>query len=150
MSTELPKKILEERIKDFDKDKALLESLDKIVLLSESGALDTVIDLMLTLKNISSVITDDMVDNIAIIARDLMNILGSIVGNPVIKVLSDSINDPAVDKAILNIKSGKVSLPNIISLMRDPDVIAGLYVFLVIMKSMGNNFRKYVENLESK
>ncbi|WP_069807812.1 DUF1641 domain-containing protein [Vulcanisaeta thermophila] len=147
MSIEIPRRVLEERVKDMDKDKAVLESMDKLLILSESGALDTLVDLALTLKNISSVITDDMVDNIAVMIRDLLGIVGNVVGNPVVKVVSDSINDPEVDRALLSIKDRKIGLSQIISLMRDPDVLTGLYIFLVIMKAMGINFRKYVESM---
>ncbi|WP_243680149.1 hypothetical protein [Vulcanisaeta souniana] len=37
MSIKIPSKILEERIKDADKDKAIMDLMDQLIILHESG-----------------------------------------------------------------------------------------------------------------
>lgn len=148
MSIKIPSKILEERIKDADKDKAIMDLMDQLIILHESGgALDTIVDLALTLKDVSSVITDDMFDNMVIMIRNLLETINNIVGNPIIKVIADSINDPKIDRAIMELESKDISLAKVIGMLRDPDVLrGGAYVLLTLVKAIGAGSREYLKN----
>lgn len=147
MSTEIPQRIVEERVKGIDKETSISELINKLILLNASGALDTLIDLALTLKNLSSIVTDDMVDNMAVIAGNILELISSMADNPIVKAVEDSINDPNVDEALLRIGEAKVGLSDIIRLLKDPDVLAGIYVFLTIMKAVGVNLRRIANSV---
>lgn len=149
MSTEIPQRIVEERVKGIDKETSISELINKLILLNASGALDTLIDLALTLKNLSSIVTDDMVDNMAVIAGNILELISSMADNPIVKAVEDSINDPNVDEALLRIGEAKVGLSDIIRLLKDPDVLAGIYVFLTIMKAVGVNLRRIANSVRS-
>ncbi|WP_054853592.1 DUF1641 domain-containing protein [Vulcanisaeta distributa] len=142
MSTEIPAKVIEELVKDMDKDKALIDIINKLLLLYKSGALDTAIDLLMTIKNISSVITDSMVDNVALMLRELAPLIDALVSSPLVKMLGDSLNDVEVDEAIIKVREKGVGLSDVIGLMRNDDVLTGLYLFLTIMKSLGKKVKE--------
>ncbi len=144
MSTEIPTKVIEELIKDMDKDKAMIDMLNKLLLLYKSGAFDTAVELLMTVKNVSSVITDSMIDNLALTLRELAPLIDALANNPLLKLLGESLNDAEVDKAIIKAKEkGGVSLGDVIRLMRNNDVLTGLYVFLTVMKSLGRKVREF-------
>ncbi|WP_054843693.1 DUF1641 domain-containing protein [Vulcanisaeta souniana] len=104
-------------------------------------------DLALTLKDVSSVITDDMFDNMVIMIRNLLETINNIVGNPIIKVIADSINDPKIDRAIMELESKDISLAKVIGMLRDPDVLrGGAYVLLTLVKAIGAGSREYLKN----
>ncbi len=145
MSIKILSKILEERIKDADKDKAIMDLMDQLIILHESGALDTLVDLALTLKNVSSVITDDMFDNMVVMIRNLLEIINNIVDNPIIRVIADSINDPKIDRILTELESNDVSLAKVIGMLRDPDVLRGAYVLLTLVKAIGARSREYLK-----
>ena len=146
MSIKIPSKILEERIKDADKDKAIMDLMDQLIILHESGALDTLVELALTLKNVSSVITDDMFDNMVVMLRSLLEIMNNIIGNPIVKVIADSINDPKIDRVLIELEDGDVSLAKIIGMLRNPDVLRGAYVLLTLIKTIGARSREYLKD----
>ncbi len=143
MSTEIPTKVIEELIKDMDKDKAMIDMLNKLLLLYKSGAFDTAVELLMTVKNVSSVITDSMIDNLALTLRELAPLIDALANNPLLKLLGESLNDAEVDKAIIKAKEKRVSLGDVIGLMRNNDVLTGLYVFLTVMKSLGRKVREF-------
>ncbi|ADN51466.1 DUF1641 domain-containing protein [Vulcanisaeta distributa] len=143
MSTEIPTKVIEELIKDMDKDKAMIDMLNKLLLLYKSGAFDTAVELLMTVKNVSSVITDSMIDNLALTLRELAPLIDALANNPLLKLLGESLNDTEVDKAIIKAKEKGVSLGDVIGLMRNNDVLTGLYVFLTVMKSLGRKVREF-------
>ncbi|MGC8607862.1 MAG: DUF1641 domain-containing protein [Vulcanisaeta sp.] len=146
MSIKIPSRVLEERIKDADKDKAIMDLMDQLIILHESGALDTLVDLALTLKNVSSVITDDMFDNMVVMIRDLLEIMNNIAGNPIIKVIADSINDPKIDRALMELEDNDVSLAKVIGMLRDPDVLRGAYILLTLIKAIGARSKEYLKD----
>ncbi|ADY01054.1 hypothetical protein VMUT_0844 [Vulcanisaeta moutnovskia 768-28] len=146
MSIKIPSRVLEERIKDADKDKAIMDLMDQLIILHESGALDTLVDLALTLKDVSSVITDDMFDNMVVMIRDLLEIMNNIVGNPVIKVIADSINDPKIDRALMELEDNDVGLAKVIGMLRDPDVLRGAYILLTLIKAIGARSKEYLKD----
>ncbi len=146
MSIKIPSRVLEERIKDADKDKAIMDLMDQLIILHESGALDTLVDLALTLKDVSSVITDDMFDNMVVMIRDLLEIMNNIVGNPVIKVIADSINDPKIDRALMELENNDVGLAKVIGMLRDPDVLRGAYILLTLIKAIGARSKEYLKD----
>ncbi|MGC9180529.1 MAG: DUF1641 domain-containing protein [Vulcanisaeta sp.] len=146
MSIKIPSRVLEERIKDADKDKAIMDLMDQLIILHESGALDTLVDLALTLKNVSSVITDDMFDNMVVMIRDLLEIMNNIAGNPIIKVIADSINDPKIDRALMELEDNDVGLAKVIGMLRDPDVLRGAYILLTLIKAIGARSKEYLKD----
>ena len=143
MSTEIPAKVVEELVKDVDKDKAMIDMLNKLLLLYKSGAFDTAVELLMTIKNISSVITDNMIDNFALILRELAPLIDALTNSPLPRLLGDSLNDVEVDKAIIKAREGNVGLSDVIRLVRDNDVLTGLYVFLTVMKSLGKRVKEF-------
>jgi len=147
MSTSIPPKRVERLIEGVNKDEALIDVMNKLILLYESGALDTAIELLMTIKNISSVITDDMIDNLAIMVRGLAPLIDSLLNSPLPKLLGESLNDDEVDKAMIRIKDKDVNLSDVIRLLRDKDVLNGLYVFLIIMKSLGRKIKEASLNM---
>ena len=147
MSTSIPPKRVERLIEGVNKDEALIDVMNKLILLYESGALDTAIELLMTIKNISSVITDDMIDNLAIMVRGLAPLIDSLLNSPLPKLLGESLNDDEVDKAMIRIKDKDVNLSDVIRLLRDKDVLNGLYVFLMIMKSLGRKIKEASLNM---
>ncbi|MCG2866760.1 MAG: DUF1641 domain-containing protein [Vulcanisaeta sp.] len=147
MSTSIPPKRVERLIEGVNKDEALIDVMNKLILLYESGALDTTIELLMTIKNISSVITDDMIDNLAIMVRGLAPLIDSLLNSPLPKLLGESLNDDEVDKAMIRIKDKDVNLSDVIRLLRDKDVLNGLYVFLMIMKSLGRKIKEASLNM---
>jgi len=147
MSTSIPPKRIEKLIESVNKDEALIDVMDKLILLYESGALDTAIELLMTIKNISSVITDDMIDNLAIMVRGLAPLIEGLLNSPLPKLLGESLNDDEVDKAMIKIKDKDVNLSDVIRLLRDKDVLNGLYVFLMIMKSLGKKIKEASLNM---
>lgn len=136
-------RMIEAAIRDVNKDEAVMSVLKKLILLNESGALDALIELLMTIKNILNIVNDDMVDNAASIIRDLVLLMDNVINSPLIKLLSESVNDKEVDEAILNIKGSKVTIVDIIRLSRDKDVINGLYLLLTVMKVLGSKVRNY-------
>lgn len=132
--------IVGELVKDVDREKALMDILDKLLLLYKSGALDTAVELLLTAKNLSTVVADSMVDNLASILRELAPLIDALANSPLVKLLSEALNDADVDKAILKARGG-VRLSDVVGLARDEDVYAGLYVFLTVMKALGRRVR---------
>jgi len=147
MSVGVPPKRVERLIEGVNKDEALIDVMNKLILLYESGALDTAIDLLMTIKNISSVITDDMLDNLAVIVRGLAPLIDGLLNSPLPKLLGESLNDDEVDKAMIRIKDKDVNLSDVIRLLRDKDVLNGLYVFLMIMKSLGRKIKETSLNM---
>jgi|GEM_PF-1240847 uncharacterized protein YjgD (DUF1641 family) len=147
MSTSIPPKRVERLIEGVNKDEALIDVMNKLILLYESGALDTAIELLMTIKNISSVITDDMIDNLAIMVRGLAPLIDGLLNSPLPKLLGESLNDDEVDKAMIRIKDKDVNLSDVIRLLRDKDVLNGLYVFLMIMKSLGRKIKEASLNM---
>ncbi len=147
MSVGVPLKRVERLIEGINKDEALIDVMNKLILLYESGALDTAIDLLMTIKNISSVITDDMLDNLAVIVRGLAPLIDGLLNSPLPKLLGESLNDDEVDKAMIRIKDKDVNLSDVIRLLRDKDVLNGLYVFLMIMKSLGRKIKEASLNM---
>jgi uncharacterized protein YjgD (DUF1641 family) len=147
MSTSIPPKRVERLIEGVNKDEALIDVMNKLILLYESGALDTAIELLMTIKNISSVITDDMIDNLAIMVRGLAPLIDGLLNSPLPKLLGESLNDDEVDKAMIRIKDKDVNLSDVIRLLRDKDVLNGLYVFLMIMKSLGKKIKEASLNM---
>ena len=147
MSTSIPPKRVERLIEGVNKDEALIDVMNKLILLYESGALDTAIELLMTIKNISSVITDDMIDNLAIMVRGLAPLIDGLLNSPLPKLLGESLNDDEVDKAMIRIKDKDVNLSDVIRLLRDKDVLNGLYVFLIIMKSLGRKIKEASLNI---
>jgi uncharacterized protein YjgD (DUF1641 family) len=147
MSTSIPPKRVERLIEGVNKDEALIDVMNKLILLYESGALDTAIELLMTIKNISSVITDDMIDNLAIMVRGLAPLIDGLLNSPLPKLLGESLNDDEVDKAMIRIKDKDVNLSDVIRLLRDKDVLNGLYVFLIIMKSLGRKIKEASLNM---
>jgi uncharacterized protein YjgD (DUF1641 family) len=147
MSTSIPPKRVERLIEGVNKDEALIDVMNKLILLYESGALDTAIDLLMTIKNISSVITDDMIDNLAVMVRGLAPLIDGLLNSPLPKLLGESLNDDEVDKAMIRIKDKDVNLSDVIRLLRDKDVLNGLYVFLMIMKSLGRKIKEASLNM---
>lgn len=142
MSTEIPAKVVEELIKDVDKEKAMSDMLNKLLLLYRSGAFDTAVELLMTIKDISAVITDSMIDNFALMLRELAPLIDALTNSPLPRLLGDSLNDVEVDKAIIKAREGGVRLSDVIRLMRDDDVLTGLYVFLTVMKSLGRKVKE--------
>jgi uncharacterized protein YjgD (DUF1641 family) len=142
MSIGIPPKRVERLIEGVNKDEVLIDVMNKLILLYESGALDTAIELLMTIKNISSVITDDMIDNLAVTVRGLAPLIDGLLNSPLPKLLGESLNDDEIDKAIIRIKNKDVKLSEIIGLLRDKDVLNGLYVFLMIMKSLGRKIKE--------
>jgi len=142
MSIGIPPKRVERLIEGVNKDEVLIDVMNKLILLYESGALDTAIELLMTIKNISSVITDDMIDNLAVMVRGLAPLIDGLLNSPLPKLLGESLNDDEIDKAIIRIKNKDVKLSEIIGLLRDKDVLNGLYVFLMIMKSLGRKIKE--------
>lgn len=136
-------RMIEAVIRDVSKDEAVMSVLKKLILLNESGALDALIELLMTIKNILNIVNDDMVDNAASIIRDLVLLTDNVINSPLIKLLSESVNDKEVDEAILNIKGNNVTIVDIIRLSRDKDVINGLYLLLTVMKVLGSKVRNY-------
>ncbi|KUO80748.1 MAG: hypothetical protein AT718_10830, partial [Vulcanisaeta sp. JCHS_4] len=108
MSVGVPPKRVERLIEGVNKDEALIDVMNKLILLYESGALDTAIELLMTIKNISSVITDDMIDNLAIMVRGLAPLIDGLLNSPLPKLLGESLNDDEVDKAMIRIKDKDV------------------------------------------
>jgi uncharacterized protein YjgD (DUF1641 family) len=147
MSVGVPPKRVERLIEGVNKDEALIDVMNKLILLYESGALDTAIELLMTIKNISSVITDDMIDNLAIMVRGLAPLIDGLLNSPLPKLLGESLNDDEVDKAMIRIKDKDVNLSDVIRLLRDKDVLNGLYVFLMIMKSLGRKIKETSLNM---
>jgi len=147
MSVGVPPKRVERLIEGVNKDEALIDVMNKLILLYESGALDTAIELLMTIKNISSVITDDMIDNLAIMVRGLAPLIDGLLNSPLPKLLGESLNDDEVDKAMIRIKDKDVNLSDVIRLLRDKDVLNGLYVFLMIMKSLGRKIKEASLNM---
>jgi uncharacterized protein YjgD (DUF1641 family) len=147
MSVGVPPKRVERLIEGVNKDEALIDVMNKLILLYESGALDTAIELLMTIKNISSVITDDMIDNLAIMVRGLAPLIDGLLNSPLPKLLGESLNDDEVDKAMIRIKDKDVNLSDVIRLLRDKDVLNGLYVFLMIMKSLGKKVKEASLNM---
>jgi uncharacterized protein YjgD (DUF1641 family) len=147
MSVGVPPKRVERLIEGVNKDEALIDVMNKLILLYESGALDTAIDLLMTIKNISSVITDDMIDNLAVMVRGLAPLIDGLLNSPLPKLLGESLNDDEVDKAMIRIKDKDVNLSDVIRLLRDKDVLNGLYVFLMIMKSLGRKIKEASLNM---
>jgi len=147
MSTSIPPKRVERLIEGVNKDEALIDVMNKLILLYESGALDTAIELLMTIKNISSVITDDMIDNLAIMVRGLAPLIDGLLNSPLPKLLGESLNDDEVDEAMIRIKDKDVNLSDVIRLLRDKDVLNGLYVFLIIMKSLGRKIKEASLNM---
>jgi uncharacterized protein YjgD (DUF1641 family) len=147
MSVGVPPKRVERLIEGVNKDEALIDVMNKLILLYESGALDTAIDLLMTIKNISSVITDDMIDNLAVMVRGLAPLIDGLFNSPLPKLLGESLNDDEVDKAMIRIKDKDVNLSDVIRLLRDKDVLNGLYVFLMIMKSLGKKVKEASLNM---
>jgi uncharacterized protein YjgD (DUF1641 family) len=147
MSVGVPPKRVERLIEDVNKDEALIDVMNKLILLYESGALDTAIDLLMTIKNISSVITDDMIDNLAVMVRGLAPLIDGLLNSPLPKLLGESLNDDEIDKAMTRIKDKDVNLSDVIRLLRDKDVLNGLYVFLMIMKSLGKKIKEASLNM---
>jgi uncharacterized protein YjgD (DUF1641 family) len=147
MSTSIPPKRIEKLIESVNKDEALIDVMNKLILLYESGALDTAIELLMAIKNISSVITDDMIDNLAIMVRGLVPLIDGLLNSPLPKLLGESLNDDEVDKAMIRIKDKDVNLSDVIRLLRDKDVLNGLYVFLMIMKSLGRKIKEASLNM---
>jgi uncharacterized protein YjgD (DUF1641 family) len=147
MSVGVPLKRVERLIEGVNKDEALIDVMNKLILLYESGALDTAIELLMTIKNISSVITDDMIDNLAIMVRGLAPLIDGLLNSPLPKLLGESLNDDEVDKAMIRIKDKDVNLSDVIRLLRDKDVLNGLYVFLMIMKSLGRKIKETSLNM---
>ena len=142
MSIGIPPKRVERLIEGVNKDEVLIDVMNKLILLYESGALDTAIELLMTIKNISSVITDDMIDNLAVMVRGLAPLIDGLLNSPLPKLLGESLNDDEIDKAIIRIRDKDVKLSEIIGLLRDKDVLNGLYVFLMIMKSLGRKIKE--------
>jgi len=147
MSVGVPPKRVERLIEGVNKDEALIDVMNKLILLYESGALDTAIDLLMTIKNISSVITDDMIDNLAVMVRGLAPLIDGLLNSPLPKLLGESLNDDEIDKAMTRIKDKDVNLSDVIRLLRDKDVLNGLYVFLMIMKSLGKKVKEASLNM---
>jgi len=147
MSVGVPPKRVERLIEGVNKDEALIDVMNKLILLYESGALDTAIDLLMTIKNISSVITDDMIDNLAVMVRGLAPLIDGLLNSPLPKLLGESLNDDEIDKAMTRIKDKDVNLSDVIRLLRDKDVLNGLYVFLMIMKSLGKKIKEASLNM---
>ncbi len=143
MSVEIPTKRVEKLIEEVNKDEALMDMINKLLLLYKSGAFDAAIELLMTIKNISSIITDPMVDNLALIIRDVVPVIDGLLNSPLIKLLGEALNDVDVDKALMKVKDRGASLADVIGLSRDKDVINGLYLFLTIMKSLGKRAKEY-------
>jgi uncharacterized protein YjgD (DUF1641 family) len=142
MSIEIPSKRVEKIVEGVNKDEAMIDMINKLLLLYQSGAFDTAIDLLMTIKNVSSVITDDMVDRIALMIRELAPLIDGVVNSSLMKVIGETMNDVEIDKAILKVKAKNASLADVIKLSRDSDVINGLYIFLTIMKVLGRRVRE--------
>ena len=73
----------------------------------------------------------------AVTVRGLALLIDGLLNSPPSKLLSELLNDDEVDKAMIRIKGKDVKLSDIIK-----DVLNGLYVFLMIMKSLGRKIKE--------
>lgn len=139
----------EKELKQVEAVEKLLEKLpniesmvSKLEILDRSGALDSLVELALTLKMFGDVITDDMVENAGKLVRDLGFMVDAITRSPLPPLVSRALNDPELDKLVERIGEEKVSLWKVFSLLRDEDTLRGLYAFLTVMKNLGRLLRE--------
>ncbi|MDT7969120.1 MAG: DUF1641 domain-containing protein [Vulcanisaeta sp.] len=142
MSVSIPPKRIEKLIEEVNKDEVLIDVMNKLILLYKSGALDTAIELLMTIKDMSTVITDDMIDDLVVMVRGLAPLIDGLLNSPLPKLLGESLNDYEIDKAMIRIKGKDAKLSDVIRLLRDKDVLNGLYVFLMTMKSLGRKIKE--------
>lgn len=112
--------------------------------LVRSGVLDHVVELLTTLAMIHDVVTDRMVDELSKnVVKPLGLLIDSVTRSSLLEVLSNTLVDPQLEKAILEVKRGeKISLGTLTSLLSDDEVKAGLYIFLTFLKAVGRSVKR--------
>lgn len=125
-------------------EEALAKSLEALEYLARSGALDALVELASTLKMVRDVVVDEMVEDLGKTLGELGSLVDGVTRTPIPRALVSALNDPEVDKALLEAAAGKkISITKLISMLFDDDVKRGLYIVLTILRALGRRAKDF-------
>lgn len=124
-------------------EEALAKSLEALEYLARSGALDALVELASTLKMVRDVVVDEMVEDLGKTLGELGSLVDGVTRTPIPRALVSALNDPEVDKALLEAASKKISITKLIYMLFDDDVKRGLYIVLTILRALGRRAKDF-------
>ena len=101
--------------------------------------LEALSDLLSVYRMMMDMMTDQLVSEFSKIASTLFKLLNGIVSTDLVDVLERALQDPQLDKALMD--PPKVGLGGLMGAMRDEDFQRGLGLMVELLKALGRASR---------
>ncbi len=99
------------------------------------GDVEAVLDLVRTVRILQDYINDQTAHGIADLSSTVLKLTNAIMCTDLIEVMERAVQDPELDKAILN--PPKVGIGGLIKEMGDEDFQKGMGIMLTLVKAIG-------------
>ncbi|RKY63163.1 MAG: hypothetical protein DRQ02_12965 [Candidatus Latescibacterota bacterium] len=101
----------------------------------DPSELDALVEVLNTVKFLRDFLNDQMVHDISEIVSVVFKLINTVASTDLIDVLERGLQDPNLDKALLN--PPKVSTWGLIKAMKDEDVQKGVGIMIELLKAIG-------------
>jgi len=101
----------------------------------DEQSLDALMELLHTFRLLQNYLNDQVVQDMSKLMMPLLRLLNAAVSTDLIDVFERGLQDPKLDKAILD--PPKVGLGGLLKVLRDEDAQRGLGVLVELLKAIG-------------
>jgi len=101
----------------------------------EEPDLEALIEILSIYRIIRDMLNDQLIKDLSNIVSSLLKLVNAVSSTDLIEILERSLQDPELDKALLN--PPRIGLMGLYSALRDEDVQKGIGIVITLLKAIG-------------
>jgi len=116
-------------------EEKMVKEKEALVLELEPSDLDTLAEILSTIKFLRNFMNDQMLHDVSEIMSALFKLTNAMASTDLVDIMERGLQDPELDKALLN--PPKVGTWGLIRAMKDEEVRKGMGIMIELLKAMG-------------
>ncbi|RJS70675.1 DUF1641 domain-containing protein [Methanophagales archaeon] len=116
-------------------EEKMVKEKEALVLELEPSDLDTLAEILSTIKFLRNFMNDQMLHDVSEIMSALFKLTNAMASTDLVDIMERGLQDPELDKALLN--PPKVGTWGLIRAMKDEEVRKGMGIMIELLKAIG-------------
>jgi len=116
-------------------EEKMVKEKEALVLELEPSDLDTLAEILSTIKFLRNFMNDQMLHDVSEIMSALFKLTNAMASTDLVDIMERGLQDPKLDKALLN--PPKVGTWGLIRAMKDEEVRKGMGIMIELLKAIG-------------